>query len=244
MRDAHQASIGAQIARLRERQGWSQRALARWVGIDQSAVSRIEAGRRRLSADELQRFAGALHVTADVLLAGDPAGAPAGSETDVLPASHARMPLASEHARGLEPGAGPEPPRTESRRLDATAPLDSAWAPFAAFGVSAREASLPDAPARPAGLPDEVAGVAHDWFSLRLLAEAPEPAQRWSTATRRRASPSDSRARPPPCGTAPRRATCSTTASPASGAANCTSSPTTGRSPIWSPCWRTATVRR
>ena len=181
MRDAHQASIGAQIARLRERQGWSQRALARWVGIDQSAVSRIEAGRRRLSADELQRFAGALHVTADVLLAGDPAGAPAGSETDVLPASHARMPLASEHARGLEPGAGPEPPRTESRRLDATAPLDSAWAPFAAFGVSAREASLPDAPARPAGLPDEVAGVAHDWFSLRLLAEAPEPAQRWST---------------------------------------------------------------
>ena len=32
-----------------------------------------------------------------------------------------------------------------------------------------------------AGLPDEVAGVARDWFALRRLAEAPEPAQRWST---------------------------------------------------------------
>ena len=32
-----------------------------------------------------------------------------------------------------------------------------------------------------AGLPHEVAGVARDWFALRRLAEAPEPAQRWST---------------------------------------------------------------
>ena len=73
MRDEHQAAIGAPIARLREQQGWSQRALAKWVGIDQSAVSRIEAGRRRLSADELQRFADALHVSADELLRGLPA---------------------------------------------------------------------------------------------------------------------------------------------------------------------------
>jgi transcriptional regulator with XRE-family HTH domain/Zn-dependent peptidase ImmA (M78 family) len=70
MRDEHHASIGSLIAQLREEQGWSQRALAKWVGIDQSAVSRIEAGRRRLSADELQRFADALHVSADVLLKG------------------------------------------------------------------------------------------------------------------------------------------------------------------------------
>ena len=34
---------------------------------------------------------------------------------------------------------------------------------------------------RISGLPDEVAGVARDWFALRDLAEAPEPAQRWST---------------------------------------------------------------
>ena len=67
------ATIGALIARLREQQGWSQRALAKWVGIDQSAVSRIEAGHRRLSADELQRFADVLHVSADDLLRGLPA---------------------------------------------------------------------------------------------------------------------------------------------------------------------------
>ncbi len=76
MRDAHQAAIGARIAGLRDQQGWSQRALAGWVGIDQSAVSRIEAGRRRLSADELQRFADVLHVSADELLRGLPATAP------------------------------------------------------------------------------------------------------------------------------------------------------------------------
>ena len=72
MREEHQTSLGAQIAALRERQGWSQRALAKWVGLDQSAVSRIEAGRRRLSAEELHRFADVLHVTADVLLRGEP----------------------------------------------------------------------------------------------------------------------------------------------------------------------------
>jgi transcriptional regulator with XRE-family HTH domain len=72
MREEHHRSIGTLIAHLREQQGWSQRALAKWVGLDQSAVSRIEAGHRRLSADELQRFADALHVSADVLLQGAP----------------------------------------------------------------------------------------------------------------------------------------------------------------------------
>jgi transcriptional regulator with XRE-family HTH domain len=79
MRDEHQLSIGRVIARLREQQGWSQRALAKWVGLDQSAVSRIEAGRRRVSAKELQRFADALRVSADALLLGSP--------QDVAPAS-------------------------------------------------------------------------------------------------------------------------------------------------------------
>ena len=68
MRDAHRATIGAAIARLREEQGWSQRELAKWVGLDQSAVSRVEAGRRRLKAEELERFADAFGVSADELL--------------------------------------------------------------------------------------------------------------------------------------------------------------------------------
>jgi len=72
MRDEHQLSVGRVIARLRQEQGWSQRQLAKWVGLDQSAVSRIEAGRRRVSAKELHRFADTFRVSADALLLGVP----------------------------------------------------------------------------------------------------------------------------------------------------------------------------
>ncbi len=109
MREEHHASIGSLIAQLREEQGWSQRALAKWVGIDQSAVSRIEAGRRRLSADELQRFADALHVSADVLLKG--AGeAPVG-------AAGPRMPSPARH-RSLDEPVTPRRSAAFSRLSD------------------------------------------------------------------------------------------------------------------------------
>src|SRR5664280_643837 len=52
--------IGGAIARLREERGWSQRALAKVVGLDQSALSRVEAGKRRLAAGELDVIARAL----------------------------------------------------------------------------------------------------------------------------------------------------------------------------------------
>jgi transcriptional regulator with XRE-family HTH domain len=74
MRDEHQQSIGRAVLQLRELQGWSQRQLAKWVGLDQSAVSRIEAGRRRVSAKELQLFADTFRVSADALLLGLPGG--------------------------------------------------------------------------------------------------------------------------------------------------------------------------
>jgi transcriptional regulator with XRE-family HTH domain len=189
MRDEHQQSLGAQIADLRERQGWSQRALAKWVGLDQSAVSRIEAGRRRVSAEELHRFADALHVTADVLLRGAPAASPApASDAGVLDA--------------LELDAAPLPPM-------------SAFEPAAQADAAVRLLSLsmepPPAPGRggsparsrmmmrgssvtddavmfsraedpaPADVPAEVAAVASDWLDLRALAAGDEPAQRWST---------------------------------------------------------------
>ena len=70
MRAQHQEGVGAEIARLRAERGWSQRELARVVGLDQSAVSRIEAGRRRVSAAELHQFADVFRVSADTLLAG------------------------------------------------------------------------------------------------------------------------------------------------------------------------------
>ena len=222
MRDEHHESIGSLIAQLREEQGWSQRALAKWVGIDQSAVSRIEAGRRRLSADELQRFADALHVSADALLKGAgeaPAGA-AGPRTPSLERdrslgepiamqrsmafSHSPDDLDEHLASSADPVAHDLRTDLEAGHISQHAPdqrsllrmRDAAFAPAVparsrstnahlqaghAAPAARRSASAPPGAPLIAGLPDEVAGVTRDWFALRRLAQATEPAQRWST---------------------------------------------------------------
>jgi len=150
MRDEHQATIGALIARLREQQGWSQRALAKWVGIDQSAVSRIESGRRRLSADELQRFADVLHVSADDLLRGLPATA--------LPPAPA-------------PGAASAP--FPARTLDAHSPTR------AQRGVAYSDDSLllgmPSADARGPGWDPEEAGASDASFAAPRMRRSSAP---------------------------------------------------------------------
>ena len=210
MRDEHQAGIGAQIAHLRERQGWSQRALAKWVGLDQSAVSRIEAGHRRLSAEELHRFADALHVTADVLLKGDFA-APDSAPEDFLALETApvdeeptpqrtgappgrRMPQTGAPSSGPQatPSARPSA-RPTARAAQSPAPLMARESRMFAYGpeedlaaIMASRMPPHPAPARPsaqggAGLPHEVDAVASDWATLRLLAATEGPAQRWST---------------------------------------------------------------
>jgi transcriptional regulator with XRE-family HTH domain len=217
MRDAHQARIGAQIARLREQQGWSQRALARWVGIDQSAVSRIEAGRRRLSADELQRFADALQVTADGLLKGadEPPPAAAGAAADRLRSldegstalhdsrmytdtvdtgsdlAFASTPSADEREIGTSAGRSPGesgPSPRPARHAPAPAPPADAHLESRSLTTQEPAVRYPAATAsgrrglpRLGGLPDEASAVARDWFALREMSEAPEPAQRWST---------------------------------------------------------------
>ena len=221
MREEHHRRIGTLIAQLREQQGWSQRALAKWVGIDQSAVSRIEAGRRRLSADELQRFADALHISADELLRGAAETAtlalspampspaddksldePITARSDLvrssssvvlgsdLPATTA--PLNGDLQTGLEAEYDAQAQRPlmhlqreafePAMRLSRTGSLplsreedDLERATTKRPGSGSR--GLPHL----AGLPGEVAGVARDWFALRDLADAPEPAQRWST---------------------------------------------------------------
>ena len=221
MRDEHQARVGAQIARLRERQGWSQRALAKWVGIDQSAVSRIEAGRRRLSADELQRFAEALHVSADELLKGGaeppppPAARAAAASPDVFRLADERTAYGSSDgvladadqadpdlafpdeslSVGLVTGHDADEPSPDRpwralraqafTRLPSLVPHGdlerrSSVEAASAYPPAIRTASDRGIP-QPGGLPDEAAAVARDWFALRALAGAPEPAQRWST---------------------------------------------------------------
>ncbi len=65
------SDVGALIARLREEQGLSQRALADRIGLDQSAISRIEAGRRDVGAHELYRLAEALETHPEAILMED-----------------------------------------------------------------------------------------------------------------------------------------------------------------------------
>jgi transcriptional regulator with XRE-family HTH domain len=60
--------MGAAIARLREERGMSQRALGELAELDQSAVSRIEAGLRDVGAHELYRLAQVFGTTAEALL--------------------------------------------------------------------------------------------------------------------------------------------------------------------------------
>lgn len=206
MPDTHQEAVGARIAQLREQQGWSQRALAKWVGLDQSAVSRIEAGRRRLSADELQRFAHAFHITTDEMLrtAALPASFRAARLLSDAPADAFALELAMDAStdEAVREVSSPPPARSSASemRMDSSepparlarmasspgpAPLASMAGDDVTLGEfideATRSASMHRGRAPGPGLPDAVFAVARDWFALRGLAEAPEPAQRWST---------------------------------------------------------------
>ncbi len=158
MRYGHREDIGATIARLREQQGWSQRQLAKWVGLDQSAVSRIEAGRRRVAAEELQRFADAFHVTADDLLPGALAG------TQALMVSAEEMPLLSQPLPAA-PGAALRAPATT--QAPAGAVMDAVLEATAAGVVSEPSAAAvsPEASA---------ANYAREAWHTRQAMRAPE----------------------------------------------------------------------
>lgn len=58
-----QSSLGARIARARERADLSQGGLAEHVGLTQSAISRIEAGERSVESLELAKLARALRIS-------------------------------------------------------------------------------------------------------------------------------------------------------------------------------------
>jgi transcriptional regulator with XRE-family HTH domain len=55
--------IGKRVAEIREQVGQSQSALARAIGISQSAISQIESGERNPSYDMLRQIAKALGVS-------------------------------------------------------------------------------------------------------------------------------------------------------------------------------------
>ncbi len=62
------AGIGKNIKVLREKVGLTQADLARILGVSRTAVATIEAGRRRVSTDELVRLARALGVSSDQIV--------------------------------------------------------------------------------------------------------------------------------------------------------------------------------
>lgn len=66
--------LGEQIGKVRTELEMTQEDLGRLVSLSRVAIGQIEAGRRRVTADELQRFSGALEVAADYLV--DPAKRP------------------------------------------------------------------------------------------------------------------------------------------------------------------------
>ena len=291
MRDEHQQSIGRVIARLREEQGWSQRQLAKWVGLDQSAVSRIEAGRRRVSAKELQRFADTFRVSADALLLGLPATKrrsrlrsrrratpyPAASPSTERLLRRLRAELSGPLRRIVDRGRPQPHPATSAcgntrdiagrggRLRLAPCPLQTATHRASSLRSDAERpplrgsgsrsatssASCRPAPLRPRRAPRSPTSTASLRRSLRSCATGSSCAG-WPEATSRRspgapATPPRARrsASPIPCSppsAARWAATCSTTASPGSGAASCTSNPTTAPCPISCRCSRTASA--
>lgn len=62
------APLGQHIKALRENAGMTQEGLAEILGISRPAVTDLEAGKRKLSAEEVIRLSKALHVSADQIL--------------------------------------------------------------------------------------------------------------------------------------------------------------------------------
>jgi transcriptional regulator with XRE-family HTH domain len=50
-------SLGLQIKELREKSGFTQKNIANFLGVDQSLISKFEAGERPVSADMLDKMA-------------------------------------------------------------------------------------------------------------------------------------------------------------------------------------------
>ena len=62
------AKIGHRIKELRKKTDMSQDMLSQKMGISRPAISQIESGERKISADELQKFAHIFHISVDDLL--------------------------------------------------------------------------------------------------------------------------------------------------------------------------------
>jgi transcriptional regulator with XRE-family HTH domain len=69
--DPARVAIAERLKAAREQAGLSQGQAARLLGLHRPAISEIEAGRRRVSAEELARLAGVYDVSISWLTSGD-----------------------------------------------------------------------------------------------------------------------------------------------------------------------------
>lgn len=130
MTNASNREIGRRIAALRQERGWSQSFLASLVGMDQSALSRLEAGKRKTAAAELDRLARVLDVEASGLLeelettystlafGADGLSRPPHGIADRLPPEASRPLPRERSARDSEAAAAMPPPREVSEQAD------------------------------------------------------------------------------------------------------------------------------
>lgn len=66
-------TLGYRLRRIREASGLSQAQVAEALGLKSgSAIAKIEAGNRRITATEFAAWAGACGTTADAVLNGEP----------------------------------------------------------------------------------------------------------------------------------------------------------------------------
>ncbi len=66
------ATVGANVKRLRKRGGLTQEHVAQYLGIDQTLVSKVEAGQRSLGVASLERLCDLFFCTLDDLLDDGP----------------------------------------------------------------------------------------------------------------------------------------------------------------------------
>ena len=134
--------IGRRIAELRDRRGWSQRALARTVGLDQAVLSRVESGKRQARASELEKLASALGVEIGALVPS-PLAAPS---ADLAAPSRGAAALSAGVSGAVEredytPTAEPWSDLEDSQRREQRS---RAWSPETPEMRSVRPARLAD----------------------------------------------------------------------------------------------------
>ena len=98
VRQRQRSGWGAVVRRVREERGWTQAQLAQRAGVDQSQVSKIEAGSREGATFEtVGKIADALGVGTDYLRGRPTAGLPVADLADAL----------VERMRAAEQATGP-----------------------------------------------------------------------------------------------------------------------------------------